>query len=64
MLQLIIKKLRFRLKKRDDLINEVVLEVSVAESHLVHTHKLRFFAETEVNMLKLSFFNSKSAGSY
>jgi hypothetical protein len=56
-----------QLKKRDDLIHEVQLESSVSKSSspLVHTMKLKFFAEAQLSMMKLYFAKpTKEGGSY
>jgi len=42
-------------KKADNLIYEVLMEQSITKSRLVHTHKLKFFVETEVNTIKIYF---------
>jgi hypothetical protein len=40
------------------------MEVSLSKTHLVHTHKLSYFAEVEVNMMKLYMSQPKAGGSY
>jgi hypothetical protein len=51
------------LKKRDDMIHEVQLELQPV-NNLTQSMKMKFFAEAEINMLKLYFSKPKEGGYY